>query len=231
MLQFRARAGGTTKALDDVISTRAEFLTNYQDKAYAERYLAVVAKVKNAEAAVAPSSSELTETVAKNLFKLMAYKDEYEVARLYSDGSFAKKLSEKFDGEFSLKFHLAPPIFAARDKITGHLRKQQYGPWMMRAFGVLARLKFLRGTAFDPFGRSAERQTERKLIEDYLAMLDARLATLRPEQLALLTRLARVPETIRGFGHVKEDNVRKAMAEKARLEAELDNSRFAAAAE
>jgi len=214
-----------------VISTRAEFLTNYQDKAYAERYLAVVAKVKNAEAAVVPSSSELTETVAKNLFKLMAYKDEYEVARLYSDGSFAKKLSEKFDGEYSLRFHLAPPIFAARDKVTGHLRKRQYGPWMMRAFGLLARFKFLRGTAFDPFGRSAERRTERQLIEDYLAMLDARLAGLKPEQLGLLTLLARIPETIRGFGHVKDDNVKKAMAEQARLEAEFDNSRFAAAAE
>ena len=102
---------------------------------------------------------------------------------------------------------------------------------MLRAFGVLARLKFLRGTAFDPFGRSAERQTERKLIEDYLAMLDARLSTLRPEQLALLIRLARIPETIRGFGHIKDENIRKAQAERARLEAELDNSRFAAAAE
>jgi indolepyruvate ferredoxin oxidoreductase len=161
----------------------------------------------------------------------MAYKDEYEVARLYSDGSFAKKLSEKFDGEYSLRFHLAPPIFAARDKVTGHLRKRQYGPWMMRAFGLLARFKFLRGTAFDPFGRSAERRTERQLIEDYLAMLDARLAGLKPEQLGLLTLLARIPETIRGFGHVKDDNVKKAMAEQARLEAEFDNSRFAAAAE
>jgi len=231
VLQFRSRTASTTKTLDDVIATRVEFLTNYQNKAYAERYRAVVAKVRRAEAAVAPSSSELTEAVAKNLFKLMAYKDEYEVARLYTDGSFAKKLSEKFDGAFSLKFHLAPPIFAARDKVTGHLRKTEYGPWMMRAFGVLARLKFLRGTALDPFGRSAERQTERRLIADYLAMLDARLAALRPEQLGLLTRLARIPETIRGFGHVKDENVRKAMAERARLEAELDNSRFAVAAE
>jgi indolepyruvate ferredoxin oxidoreductase len=214
-----------------VISTRAEFLTNYQNEAYAARYLAVVAKVKKAETAVAPGASELTEAVAKNLFKLMAYKDEYEVARLYTDGSFAKKLSEKFDGAYSLNFHLAPPIFAARDKVTGHLRKKQYGPWMMRAFGVLARLKFLRGTAFDPFGRSAERQTERKLIDDYLAMLDARLAALKPEQLALVTRLARIPESIRGFGHVKEENVKKALAERARLEAELENSRFAVAAE
>jgi indolepyruvate ferredoxin oxidoreductase len=231
VLQFRSRAASTTRTLDEVIAHRADFLIAYQDKAYAERYLAAVAKVRTAETAVAPSSSELTEAVAKNLFKLMAYKDEYEVARLYTDGSFAKKLAEKFDGDFSLKFHLAPPIFAARDKVTGHLRKKEYGPWMMRAFGLLARLKFLRGTAFDPFGHSAERKTERKLVEDYVAMLEQRFAMPKAEQLPLLARLARVPETIRGYGHIKDDNIKKAMAEQARCEAELDNSRFAAAAE
>jgi indolepyruvate ferredoxin oxidoreductase len=231
VLQFRARAASTTRTLDEVIAHRADFLIAYQDKAYAERYLAAVAKVRKAETAVAPSSSELTEAVAKNLFKLMAYKDEYEVARLYTDGSFAKKLAEKFDGDFSLKFHLAPPIFAARDKVTGHLRKKEYGPWMMRAFGLLARLKFLRGTAFDPFGRSAERKAERRLVEDYLAMLDQRLTTLKAERIPLVARLARIPELIRGYGHIKDDNIKKAMAEQARCEAELDNSRFAAAAE
>jgi len=231
VLQFRSRAGTPKKTLDEVIATRAAFLTDYQNKAYAKRYLAAVAKVKAAEAALAPDASELTEAVAKNLFKLMAYKDEYEVARLYTDGSFAWKLSEKFDGDFSLRVHLAPPVFATRDKITGHLQKKDYGPWILRAFAVLAPLKFLRGTALDPFGRSPERQTERRLIADYLAMLDTRLAALRPEQLGLLTRLARIPESIRGFGHVKEENVGKAMAERARLEAEFDNSRFAAAAE
>ena len=231
VIQFRTRTANTTRTLDEVIAHRADFLTSYQDKVYAERYLAVVTKVRNAETAVAPSSSELTEAVAKNLFKLMAYKDEYEVARLYTDGSFAKKLAEKFDGEFSLKFHLAPPIFASRDKVTGHLRKKEYGPWMMRAFGLLARLKFLRGTALDPFGHSAERKTERRLVEDYLGLIDTRFATPKAEQLPLLARLARVPEMIRGYGHVKDDNIKKAMAEQARLEAELDNSRFAAAAE
>ena len=152
-------------------------------------------------------------------------------ARLYTDGSFAKKLAEKFDGDFTLKFHMAPPIFARRDKTNGHLVKQEFGGWMIHAFRVLARLKFLRGTAFDPFGRTAERRTERKLIEDYLAMIDRRITGLKPEQIPLLTRLARVPETIRGFGHVKEANVKLAEAEKVRLEAELENSRFAAAAE
>ncbi len=169
--------------------------------------------------------------MAKNLFKLMAYKDEYEVARLYTDGGFAKKLADRFDGDFQLKFHLAPPIFARRDKITGHLQKQEYGGWMLHAFGLLARLKFLRGTAFDPFGRTAERKAERRLIEDYVAMIEQRTSGLRGEQIPLLTKLARVPETIRGYGHIKEDNIRKAMAEQTRLEVELDNLSFAAAAE
>src|SRR5439155_9852290 len=122
-----------------------------------------------AENAASPTSTELTEAVAKNLFKLMSYKDEYEVARLYTDGSFAKKVSEKFDGDFSLKFYLAPPIFAQRDKVTGHLQKKEFGGWMIHAFRMLAKLKFLRGTALDPFGRTEERRAERRLVEDYLA--------------------------------------------------------------
>ena len=187
--------------------------------------------MRKAEAAVAPASTELTEAVAKNLFKLMSYKDEYEVARLYTDGSFDRKVSEKFDGDFTLKFHLAPPIFAKRDPVTGHLRKREFGSWMIHAFRLLAKLKVLRGGALDPFGRTEERKTERRLIADYLAMIDQRIAGLKAEQIPLLTRLARVPETIRGFGHVKEANIKLAAAETARLEAELENSRFAAAAE
>jgi indolepyruvate ferredoxin oxidoreductase len=231
VLQFKSRASAPIKSLDDIIATRAEFLASYQDKAYADRYLAAVAKVRKAETAASPASTELTEAVAKNLFKLMAYKDEYEVARLYTDASFAKKLSEKFDGDFTLKFHMAPPLFARRDKTTGHLQKQEFGGWMMGAFRILAKLKFLRGTAFDPFGRTEERKMERKLVADYLAMIDQRMAGLKAEQIPLLARRARVPETIRGFGHVKEAGVKHAMAETARLEAELENSRFAAAAE
>jgi indolepyruvate ferredoxin oxidoreductase len=228
--QFRARAASPARTLDEIIGLRAKFLTEYQDQAYADRYLAAVDKVRKAETAAAPSSSELTEAVAKNLFKLMAYKDEYEVARLYTDGSFAKKLSEKFDGDFNLKFHLAPPIFARRDK-TGRLQKKEFGGWMVYAFRLLARLKGLRGTLYDPFGRTAERKAERKLIEDYLAMVEQRMTALKAEQIPLLSRIARIPEAIRGYGHIKDENIAKAQAEKTRLEAELDNSRFAAAAE
>jgi len=230
VIQFKARAGAPVKLLDEQIAIRADFLTNYQDKAYAERYLNAVEKVRKAEAAVAPASTELTEAVVRNLFKLMAYKDEYEVARLYTDGSFAKQLSDRFDGGYTLKFHLAPPIFARRDR-SGRLVKKQYGGWMLSAFRLLARLKFLRGTSLDPFGRTEERKTERRLVEDYFAMIDQRIANLKPAQIPLLAKLARLPETIRGYGHIKEDNIRKAAAEKARLEADLENSRFAAAAE
>jgi indolepyruvate ferredoxin oxidoreductase len=231
VLQFRARAASPTRTLDETIAYRAKFLSEYQDQAYADRYLAAVDKVRKAEAAAVPAPNELTEAVAKNLFKLMAYKDEYEVARLYTDGSFTKKLSDKFDGGFRLKFYLAPPVFARRDKATGHLQKKEFGGWMIHAFRLLAKLKSLRGTAYDPFGRSAERKAERKLIEDYLAMIEQRTAALKPEQIPLLVRLARLPETIRGYGHIKDENIGKATAEKARLEADLENSRFAAAAE
>ena len=230
VLQFRARASRPVKTLDEQIALRADFLTNYQDKAYADRYLAGVDKVRKAESAASPASTELTEAVAKNLFKLMAYKDEYEVARLYTDGSFAKKISDKFDGDFKLNFYLAPPIFAKRDT-SGRLMKKEYGGWMLRAFGLLAKLKFLRGTAFDPFGRTGERRTERKLVEDYFAMIDPRTVALKLAQIPLLAKLARIPEIIRGSGHIKDENIRKAAAEKARLEADLENARFAAAAE
>jgi indolepyruvate ferredoxin oxidoreductase len=230
VLQFKSRASTPVKTLDEQIALRADFLTSYQNKAYADRYRGAVDKMRNAEAAAAPASTELTEAVAKNLFKLMAYKDEYEVARLYTDGSFAKKLSDKFDGNYQLKFYLAPPIFAKRDK-SGRLMKKEYGGWILNAFGWLAKLKFLRGTSFDPFGRTAERKMERQLVEDYFAMIDQRMASLKPQQIPLLVRIARIPETIRGYGHIKEENIKKATAEKARLEAELENSRFAAAAE
>jgi indolepyruvate ferredoxin oxidoreductase len=230
VIQFKSRATAPAKTLDEQIALRADFLTGYQSNAYAERYRAAIDKVRKAEAAAAPGSTELTEAVAKNLFKLMAYKDEYEVARLYTDGSFASKLSDKFDGDFKLKFHLAPPIFAKRDK-SGRLMKKEFGGWMLGAFGLLARLKFLRGTSFDPFGRTEERKTERRLVEDYVAMIDQRIAALKGEQIPMLVKIARLPEMIRGYGHIKEDNIKKAAAEQARLEADLENSRFAAAAE
>ena len=162
-----------SESFEETVERRVKFLTAYQNAAYAARYRALVGKVKAVEAARTPGHCELTETVARYLFKLMAYKDEYEVARLYTDGAFLKQVETEFDGDnLRFEFHLAPPLLARRDKTTGLPRKMSFGPWMLPAFRLLAKLKGLRGTPFDPFGRSLERRTERKLIGDYEAMLD-----------------------------------------------------------
>jgi indolepyruvate ferredoxin oxidoreductase len=229
--RFRARPERSVKTLDEVIAYRSAFLGEYQDSAYAARYLQLIAAVRKAESAALPGSTELTEAVAKNLFKLMAYKDEYEVARLYADGAFAEKLRERFDGDFRLSFHLAPPLLARRDPLTGHLQKREYGAWMMPAFRLLARLKFLRGTAFDPFGYTSDRKAERRLIADYETAITRYIAGLRADRIAALARLARLPEMIRGYGHIKEDAIRTFTAERSRAEADIENGSFAVAAE
>src|ERR1700722_4536429 len=179
--RFRARPERPVKTLDEVIAYRSAFLGEYQNSAYAARYLQLVAAVRKAESAALPGSTELTEAVAKNLFKLMAYKDEYEVARLYADSAFAEKLRQRFDGDFRLSFHLAPPLLARRDPSTGRLQKREYGAWMMPAFRLLARLKFLRGTAFDPFGYTSDRKAERQLIADYEAAIPRHITGLRAD--------------------------------------------------
>ena len=218
----RFKSSGTAparKTLEETISFRAKFLTDYQDEAYAKRYLADVERVRSAEAKAAPGSTELTEAFAKGLFKLMAYKDEYEVARLYSDGEFAKALQAQFDGDPGLKVLLAPPLLARRDKVTGHLQKREFGPWVFKAFGVLARLKSLRGTALDIFGYTAERRMERALPGEYSAMIFRHLDG-KPD-LPRLVALAKMPEIVRGYGHIKEANVARYRAECARIESEI----------
>ena len=160
--------------------------------------------MKETEETKTPGQTALTEAAARNLFKLMAYKDEYEVARLYTDGTFRKQIASTFEGDkLRLEFHLAPPLLAKKDKATGELKKQSYGPWMLTAFRVLKRFKFLRGTPLDPFGYSAERRTERKLIRDYEALLEEIMNRLAPDNHAIAVGLAAIPEKIRGFGHVK----------------------------
>jgi indolepyruvate ferredoxin oxidoreductase len=154
--------------------------------------------------------------VARYLFKLMAYKDEYEVARLYTDGTFDAELRKRFKGG-TLTFHLAPPLLTKTDPVTGVPRKMTFGPWMKRAFGVLAYFKFLRGTAFDPFGRTHERRQERALIGDYKAVIDELLASLTPKNLALAAEIAGIPEQIRGYGHVKERHLKQAKARESEL--------------
>jgi indolepyruvate ferredoxin oxidoreductase len=154
---------------------------------------------------------------AKSLYRLMAYKDEYEVARLYTDGSFAKAISRQFEGDYTIEFNLAPPIIAERDPETGHLKKRKFGPWMMTAFRFLAGLKGLRGTALDIFGRTPERRMERQLIVDYFALIEEIVATLTPANHRIAVALAAVPEHIRGYGHVKETHLKTAKAREAEL--------------
>jgi indolepyruvate ferredoxin oxidoreductase len=210
-----------SETLDEVIARRAAFLIRYQNAAYAERYTGWVSRIQAAEKAAVAGSTALSDTVARALFKLMAYKDEYEVARLYTDSDFLARVAGQFEGPYKLKFHLAPPLFAERDPATGHLKKSEYGPWMLAAYRVLARLKFLRGTAFDIFGRTAERRAERQLITDYEARLGEIIADLSAANLAPAVELAAVPLEIRGFGHVKEANRLRAKAKDAALAARL----------
>ena len=201
-------------SLAEMVATRVEFLTGYQDAAYAARYSAFVEKVRAAEAPLA--STKLSEAVARYLFKLMAYKDEYEVARLHTDKRFHDKIAAQFEGDFKLNFHLAPPAIAKKNE-KGELVKQQFGPWMLSAFGLLAKLKGLRGGALDVFGRSAERRTERALIGEYEACIDELLRTLSAERLAQAVEIARIPEEIRGYGHVKERHLAAARPKWAAL--------------
>jgi len=193
-------------SLDEFVTRRVADLTAYQNAAYARRYADLIERVRAAEAARAKGMTGLADAVARAYFKLLAYKDEYEVARLYTDGAFARELALQFQGKARLGFHLAPPLFAERDPATGHLKKREYGPWVMSAFRVVAALKGLRGTPFDVFGYAAERRMERQLIAEYEAVLAQILAGLSPDNHALAVEIAALPLQIRGFGHVKERN-------------------------
>jgi len=206
-----------TRTLEETIERRVEFLTGYQNAAYARRYRDAVERVRAAEAQQAAGLTGLTEAVARNYFRLLACKDEYEVARLYSDGTFRKALEARFEGDYRLGVHLAPPLLARRDPATGHLLKREFGPWILRAFAVLAKLRFLRGSAFDPFGRTAERRAERALVAEYEQTLDTLLTGLDHDHHPMAVEIARLPEEIRGFGHIKEAAMREAAERRAAL--------------
>ncbi len=205
-----------SKDVDEMISKRIAFLTAYQDAAYAQRFADRVASVRSAEERTLPGSTSVTEAVARNLFKLMAIKDEYEVARLYTDGSFMKQLSNQFESYDSLEFHLAPPIFA-RKANDGRPVKTNYGAWMMTAMLVLSGLRRLRGSVLDVFGYSAERNAERLLLADYEKDADMIAADLTPERIDAAVALASVPGLVKGYGHIKAANAAKAAEERARL--------------
>ncbi len=204
-----------TQTLDDIVKRRMELLTAYQDAAYAAQYRDFVEQVRAAEGRLG-QGTRLTEAVARYLYKLMAYKDEYEVARLYTDGAFKEKIAAMFEGDVTLKFHLAPPLLARHDK-DGHLIKQEFGPWMMKAFGALAKLKRLRGTPFDIFGYTAERKLERALIKAYRDTVAGLLPRLTADTLGQAVAIASIPEGIRGYGHVKERHLKAAKQKEAAL--------------
>ena len=205
------RAAGLSKpvpeTLDEMIARRTAFLLDYQNNEYAQAFASTIARVRAAESRVV-KTTRLTEAAARSLFKLMAYKDEYETARLYTNGDFTKALEAQFEGVRSIKFHLAPPLFARRDPATGHLKKQKFGPWMMTVFRGLALMKGLRGTRFDPFGYTEERRTERALIAEYEGLLDVVCSDLSAARLEEAIRIARLAEPILGYGHIKEQAIR-----------------------
>jgi indolepyruvate ferredoxin oxidoreductase len=196
--------------LATIVARRVAFLTEYQDAGYARRY---AAQVRAAEA----GGEAFAIAVARNLFKLMAYKDEYEVARLYTDGAFERQVAAAFEGDYRIRYHFAPPLLARTDPKIGEPRKRAFGPWMRPLLNVLKRFKRLRGTVFDVFGYTAERRTERRLIVEYVGTVQALLAGLTDANRALAIEIASLPETIRGFGHVKHKNLLAAEARRAEL--------------
>ncbi|WP_246179879.1 indolepyruvate ferredoxin oxidoreductase family protein [Microvirga thermotolerans] len=213
------RAPEAPETLDQAIARRVAFLTDYQDAAYAARYKSKVDRVRAAESAL--GSEAVTDAVARSLFKLMAYKDEYEVARLHMETGFLDELRREFEGDFKVVYHMAPPFLAAQKDARGRPRKRAFGPWLQLPLRILARMKFLRGTAFDPFGRTAERRTERALIGWYEEQIDRIVAHLEAGRLPDLLAIARAPMDIRGYGPVKEAAIEKVKADVERLSARL----------
>ncbi|MAP11006.1 MAG: indolepyruvate ferredoxin oxidoreductase [Gammaproteobacteria bacterium] len=193
--------------LDALIAERIDWLADYQNDAYADRYRGVLDKVRAAEQKLPGDSVALSHAVTRYLYKVMAYKDEYEVARLYTDGTFERALAEQFEDGYELSFHLAPPWFAARDPSSGLPAKREYGAWVMKAFRVLAGMRRWRGTALDLFGMTDERRRERQIREDYIALVSRLADNLTSANLDIAVELAELPERIRGFGHVKSEHI------------------------
>jgi indolepyruvate ferredoxin oxidoreductase len=218
-----------SRNLDELIERRERLLADYQDAAYAARYRALVDRVRKTEQE-RTSSTLLTEAVARYYAKLMAYKDEYEVARLHGDPRFAQAISDQFEGGYRLVFHLAPPLLARTDPATGEPRKIRFGPWMLTAMRWLSKLKGLRGTALDPFGRTDERRTERALIGEYEQAIERLLGGLTRDNLPLAVEIASLPEQIRGYGHIKAKSTVEARRKRDELFARWTETAKTAAA-
>jgi indolepyruvate ferredoxin oxidoreductase len=214
------------RSVDEIIAYRVAMLTAYQDEAYAARYVALVEAARAKEKALGLGDA-FTKAVAKYFAKLMAYKDEYEVARLYADGAWEKSLKGMFAGDLRVKFHLAPPIIAKKNPITGHLQKRAFGPWMLAGFKILAKFKSLRGGAFDVFGKTEERRMERALRDEYELKMLRLIKDMSTQTHDIAVRIAEIPDQIRGFGHVKEKSVADAAIAEAQLWAAYEAARAA----
>ena len=210
-----------SKSLDETIERRVAFLTDYQNAAYGARYRAKMYEIMALEKKITGNVSSLSEVTAKNLFHLMAIKDEYEVARLYSSPSFKAQLSENFSQYQNVKIHLAPPLIAKLDPNTGEPRKIAFGSWILNLFLFLSTLKFLRSTPFDLFGKTAERKRERQWLADYEALLDEVKGNLTLANLDRAIALLSIPQEIRGFGHVREKAMKMAAMRLAQLKSEF----------
>ncbi len=198
-----APAETPSATLEQVIARRVAELTAYQDARLARRYTDLLARVQAAEAARTPGRTALTEAVARGHHKLLAPKDEYEVARLYTETGFRERIAAQFEGDYRLVMHLAPPLWSRPDPVTGRVQKRAYGPWAMRAMGVLARLRRLRGTPLDPFARTEDRVLDRRLLAEYEASVEQVLAALTPHNHAVAVQVASLPEQIRGYGAIR----------------------------
>ena len=216
---------------DAITARRGRHLAAYQDEALAARYTARIATLANLERDVMPGHTGLSEAAAEGYFKVLAYKDEYEVARLFSNGDFKAALAQQFDGVRRINFHMAPPLLARRDKLTGHPRKMRLGPWLMPVLRVLAMGRLIRGTVFDVFGYASERRREREMITEYEALLDRIERVLTPVNHETCVALASLPLAIKGFGHVKAAAIKRAEVQKAQLLERLSTVRQLQAAE
>ncbi|MFV2092634.1 MAG: DUF6537 domain-containing protein, partial [Hyphomicrobiales bacterium] len=207
--------------LDEVVDYRAAFLTDYQNPKLAEKYRKLVADAWAAQKIAVNGREEFAMAVARSYFGLLAYKDEYEVARLFTDGSFRRQIDAEFEGDFRLEFHLAPPALSGGGGAVP--KKRRFGPWMMRAFKVLAKFKGLRGTWADPFGYTSERGRERAMIGEYEALIEELCTGLSPQTHDIAVELASLPQTVRGFGHIKQQTIDQAARRRAELLEKLRN--------
>ncbi len=227
--QPQAASRAISETLDEMIARRVDDLTGYQNARYARRYSRLVQSVRDAEARTTPGLTDLSEAVARYAYKMLAYKDEYEVARLHSRTGFVERTSAMFEGDFKLKFHLAPPLFSKIDPVTHEPVKRAFGPWILTAFGALARLKVLRATPLDVFSWTEDRKLDRALLAEYENTVAAVAAKLTPANHAVAVELASWPELVRGFGHIRVRHAGHAAKRRAELAGQLDGGAAAPA--